>query len=209
MEIALVWLKKESDFGAEIVGSILDDRRQDRTTGEELAAGHHDMNDVALPNSFIENAVLMFNAAVEATRQAVLAEARARRYCRMLGQTLERLNGDAPEDDLESSREWVKRELYERYKDIKDRAWTGVLRSTEVISRLSSSAQKRVEAEFETIKSFEFTVSNIYGFLQGVIEKQGEIQIGMACDVFYLITRYHSENTVYFMGRKSNDKHRT
>jgi hypothetical protein len=209
VEIALVWLKKESDFRSEIVGSILDDLRQDRTTGEELAYGYHDMNDVALPNSFIENAVLMFNAAVKATRQAVLADARARKYCRMLGHTLERLNGDALEDDLESSREQVKRELYKRYKDLKNRAWTGVLRSTEVTSRLSSSAQKRVEAEFETIKPFEFTVSNVYGFLQGIIEKQGEIQIGMACDVFDLITRYHTDNTVYYMGWKSNDKHRT
>jgi len=103
----------------------------------------------------------------------------------------------------------VKRTLFKRYHDLKNRAWVSILRSTQVTSRLSSAAQKRLEADFETVKSLEFTVPNIYGFLQGIIDQQGDIQLAMICDVFDLITRYYSDNTVYFMGWKSNDQHRT
>jgi hypothetical protein len=41
------------------------------------------------------------------------------------------------------------------------------------------------------------------------VESQGKIQIDMACDVFDLITKYHTDNTVFYKGWKSNDKHRT
>jgi hypothetical protein len=209
VEIALVWLDKTSRFEQEILGKILDDLKTDTANEDSLAADFTDMNPLALPNSFIENAVLMFNAAVESARQVVMSEARANRYRQMLGKTLGQLNGHGAFDDNHSSVHWVKQQLYERYIDLKDRAWTGILRSTQVTAKLSSSAQKRLEADFETIKVLEFTVTNIYGFLQGILDRQDEIQIGMACDVFDLITRYHSENVVFYLGWKSNDKHRT
>lgn len=209
VEIALVWLKKSSSFEQDILGNILDDLSRDQATDDNLAEEFEQLNPLALPNSFIENAVLMFNAAVESARQAVMTEARARRFRQMLGKTLGEMNGDGGDSSADSSVNWVKAELYGRYTNIKNRAWAGILRSTQVTSKLSSSAQKRLEAEFETIKSLEFTVANIYGFLQGILDKQGDIQIGMAADVFDLITRYHSENSVFYLGWKSNDKHRT
>lgn len=209
VEIALVWLKKSSSFEQDILGNILDELSRDQATDDNLAEEFEQLNPLALPNSFIENAVLMFNAAVESARQAVMTEARARRYRQMLGKTLGEMNGDGGDNSADSSVNWVKAELYGRYTNIKNRAWAGILRSTQVTSKLSSSAQKRLEAEFETIKSLEFTVSNIYGFLQGILDKQGDIQIGMACDVFDMITRYHTENSVWYMGWKSNDKHRS
>lgn len=67
-----------------------------------------------------------------------------------------------------------------------------------MLSRLSSGAQKRVESEFEQLKKLEFTVSNVYGFLLGIIEGQGQIRIDMACDIFDQITRYHTENSCYY-----------
>ena len=66
----------------------------DQATDDSLAAEFEQLNPLALPNSFIENAVLMFNAAVESARQAVMTEARARRYRQMLGKTLGEMNGD-------------------------------------------------------------------------------------------------------------------
>src|SRR5690606_32066792 len=103
----------------------------------------------------------------------------------------------------------VRNSFASTYDDLKDSAWTGILQSTHVLSRLSHAAHKRVLSEFENIKALEFTVANVYGFLHGIAQKGGEIQLGMICDVFDLITRYHTENTVYYMGWKSNDKHRT
>jgi hypothetical protein len=41
------------------------------------------------------------------------------------------------------------------------------------------------------------------------VNKQGDIQIEMLCDVFDLFTRYHTDNAVYYQGWKSNTKHRT
>ena len=209
VEIALVWLKKTSTFEEELLGNILDDLRRDQASAESLAGDCQPIHELALANAFIDNAVLMFNAAVEAARQSAFSEARAMRYRKMLGQTLGELNGDAAVKSAHTTLDWVKNQLYTDYSDLKDRAWSGILRSTQVTSRLSSAAQKRLESDFETIKSLEFTVPNIYGFLQGIIDQQGDIQLSMVCDVFDLITRYHSDNTVFYMGWKSNDKHRS
>lgn len=209
VEIALVWLKKESAMDRELLGDILDNLKKDQ---QEPEFAYEEAQSLALPSSFIENLVTAFKAAVEATRQSVIAEARANYYCRILGQTYAVVRGEegAKGDKLQSSKEWVRSELGKRYDDIKDRAWTGILNSTQVQGKLSSAAQRRLETEFKQIKSLDFTCENIYGFLLGLVEKQGEIQIGMACDVFDEIVRYHSEgNGVWYMGWKSNDKHRT
>ena len=208
VDVALVWLKKTSTFEQDILGSILDDLSQDRREADDVAGEFQLPHELALPNAFIDNAALMFNAAVEAARQAVVSEARASRYRAMLGKTLGELSGGGISSEDESSSDAVKRTLFKRYHDLKNRAWTSILRSTQVTSRLSSAAQKRLESDFEAVKSLEFTVPNIYGFLQGIIDQQGDIQLSMVCDVFDLITRYHSDNTVFYMGWKSNDKHR-
>lgn len=209
VDVALVYLKKESSFGKDLVGDIMDGLQREGHHG--LDAGFEEVNELAIPANFIENSVLMFDAAVKSMRESVFAEARASKYASRMGMTMEQMSSESGKDDLknEESLKWVREEIHSRYSDLKNRAWTGILRSTEVLSRLSSSAQKRVESEFETIKKLEFSVSNIYGFLGGLVAKQGEIQIEMACDVFDLITRYYSDNTVYYMGWKSNDVHRT
>ncbi|WP_020481821.1 DUF4942 domain-containing protein [Methylomonas sp. MK1] len=209
VDVALVWLKKTSTFEQDILGNILDDLRQDRREADDLVGEFQLPHELALPNAFIDNAVLMFNAAVEAARQGVVSEARASRYRSMLGKTLGELSGGGIGSEDDSSSDAVKRMLFKRYHDLKNRAWASILRSTQVTSRLSTTAQKRLESDFETVKSLEFTVPNIYGFLQGIIDQQGEIQLSMVCDVFDLITRYYSDNAVFYMGWKSNDKHRT
>lgn len=209
VDVALVYLKKEASFGKDLAGDIMDGLKREGHHG--LDAGFEEANELAIPANFVENSVLMFNAAVKAMRESVFTEARGRKYAARIGMTMEQMNGKPGKDELkdDASLKWVREEIGSRYADLKNRAWTGILRSTEVLSRLSSAAQKRVESEFEDIKKLEFSVSNIYGFLGGLVAKQGEIQIEMACDVFDLITRYHSDNAVFYMGWKSNDAHRT
>ncbi len=211
VDVALVYLEKKSSFGKELVGDIMDGLKQEGHHG--LDAGYEELNELAIPANFVENSVLAFEAAVKAMRQSVFAEARAARYSARLGKSMDEMNKEQAAETSHSeemnSLQWVRQEIHKRYSDFKDRAWTGILRSSDVLERLSSSAQKRIESEFETIKKLEFSASNIYGFLGGIMAKQGEIQIGMACDVFDLITRYHSDNTVYYMGWASNDAHRT
>jgi hypothetical protein len=50
---------------------------------------------------------------------------------------------------------------------------------------------------------------NIYGFLCGIVDNAGAIQVGMMLDVFDTISRYHDENTFFYRGWKSNGRHRT
>lgn len=211
VEVGLVYLCKQADTSA-IIGDILGEMKADNQA-HSLGADFHEAHDLALPNNFAENTVLAFKAAVEAMRQEVYAEARASHYAKLLGETMAKVNGDASGESSAgstgSTATWVRGELGKRYGKLKDQAWTGILRSTQVTSRLSSRAQRRLEAEFENIKKLEFSESNIYGFLAGLANAGGQIQIEMACDVFDLITKYHSDNTVFYMGWKSNDKHRT
>jgi hypothetical protein len=209
VDVALVYLRKESTFDKDLLGDIMDGLMMDGD--RDLGAGFQEANELAIPANFVENAVLMFDAAVKAMRESVFAEARASKYASRIGMTMEQLNSDSHDGETsdKSSLKWVRCETHKRYEELKNRAWASIIRSTDVLHRLSSSAQKRIESEFEEIKKLEFSVSNIYGFLGGLAAKQGDIQIQMACDVFDLITRYHTENTVYYMGWKSNDAHRT
>lgn len=78
-------------------------------------------------------------------RQSVFAEARGQKYAPRIGMTMEQMNGEPSkeEDRDKDSLQWVRQEIHSRYADIKNRAWTGILRSTEVLSRLSSAAHQR------------------------------------------------------------------
>lgn len=214
VDVALVYLRKKASFSKDLAGDILDGLKRERHTG--LDAGYQEDHEMVIPGNFVENSVLAFNAAVKAMRESVFAEARAAKYASRMGKSLGELNTDAEkeheDEDTRSdgSLRWVREAVHERHSKLKAQAWTGILRSTQVLSRLSSSAQKRIESEFETIKILEFSVSNIYGFLSGLIAKQPEINLEMLCDCFDAITRYHTaENAVWYMGWKSNDKHRT
>ena len=209
VEVALVYLCKKADAQKDIFGTLFDDLRNDHATKSSLSRDFKEDLMPALPNTSIENAVLAFTAAARSMRDAVFAQSRASYYCALLGETMAVLNAGGTTAAKKSSVEGVQAALAEKYDELKDRAWTCILRSTNVTKHLSSAAQRRLESEFERIKKLEFTVSNIYGFLCGLMEKQGEIQIEMACDIFDSFTRYHSDNTVFFRGWKSNDRHST
>lgn len=208
VEVALVYLRKSANLEQDLFADMIDGLSIDKETGEGLAAQFESRHEVALPNSEIENRVATLNAAVRTMQAAVFAEAKARHYARLLGKTM----AEYSEERAASSHkivmlDYVRKETAERYGKLKDAAWAGILRSADVTSRLSSHAQRRVESEFEQIKKLEFNTRTIYGFLLGIVESHGQIQIDMACDVFDAITRYHTENTIWYKGWKSNDKH--
>lgn len=207
VEIALIHLTKKSNFDFDVKGNILDSLKKDQASKEDLAYDFSEIHEIALTNTAVENAVLRFNAACRAMQEAVFTEARARYYTCQIGATMERIYSHQEKNECDLK--WVQKKVYERYTDLKNRAWANILHSTEVTNRLSSKAHMRMLSEFEAIKQLEFTVPNIYGFLSGLVQNQGEIQIGMVCDVFDEITRYHEDNTVYYLGWKSNSKHRT
>lgn len=208
VEIALIYLRKVSNVANDVCGDILDKMKRDETKADDLIEDYQEINAVVLPKNYVETQVSAFNAAVIASKEAIFARQRAGYYANILGNTMECIDGGKGINPVETVKN-LANTIHEEYTELKNRAWTSILRSTEVTSRLSSEAQKRLTKEFEVIKCLEFDVPNIYGFLAGLAEKQGDIQLNMACDVFDIITRYHSDNTVFYMGWKSNDKHRT
>lgn len=210
VEIALVYLNKEANLETDIFGDMFEGLSEDKESGAGLAGQFQQAFEVALPKSLIENRVATFNAAVRSMQASVFAEAKATHYASLLGKTMaEHQDQKAAEASQIEVVKHVKTTIAERYGKLKDAAWAGILRSSNVTSKLSSKAQRRVESEFERIKKLEFNCQTIYGFLCGIVESQGQIQIDMACDVFDAITEYHADNTIWFKGWKSNSKHRT
>lgn len=209
VQIAIVHLTKKVDLNRDLFGDLIGSLRKDAETGAGLAGGYEKPQAVALPASVVENNVLAFKAAVQTMRESVMATNKAVYYARLLGETLAVRNGDYVEPSSELSAANIQNTIHEQYVEIKNRAWAGLLRSTNVTSRLSSAAQRRLESDFEVIKQLSFDEANIYGFLAGLIGNQSEIMQSMVCDVFDAISKHHVDNAQIFKGWKSNSKHRT
>lgn len=204
VEIALVHLEKKAD-SRDLLGTLLVDLSKDSGAPDGIEIDCH--QDLAIPNSNVANAVLAFNAAWVATQELVRAEARAEYYQNLLGPTFEQIIGEQGGDHC--SAEWVRDALHDRYQKLKNSAWANILRMTEINSRLTAGIKAEFARRFEEIKDLDFTVANVRGFLSGLVENQGEIQVEMLCGIFDEITKYHTGNRVHYRGWKSNDKHRT
>lgn len=212
VEVALVYLRKKSNVGEDIARQVLDDLKveDERLKVNRLAEGYKEPQELVIPATVVENHVLAFEAAVKAMRDAVVAEARANRCADLIGRTMAEMVGEFTLVKAEVNSAWVRSTIESRYLGLKDRAWANLLRSSKVEKHLSSSARKRMESIFSTeIAPLDFTVENVNGFLAGLVENQGSIMRQMACDVFDLIVRWHSENVVFYKGWASNDRHRT
>lgn len=200
VDCALVHLKKPAECARDWIADLLARMETDphRESDVELPM------ELALPRSFVETQCAAFRAAVKAMREAARASAVAAYYSERNGKTMAEHNCEKGVGKIAPD---LRKALETGYTELKDRAWTSVLRSTETLTRLSQKVQKQAESKFEEIKRLDFTEPNIYGFLLGLVESQPEMQMDMACDVFDTITRHHSENTVFYRGWKSNDKH--
>jgi hypothetical protein len=204
VRVALVWLEKKSDFKTDFFTDLkVDDTEHDET--------YVCPNAIALPNSSIENTVRAFKVAVEKMKTACIAEEEANYFARLVGMDLRRTNegegkDEAPAPDTRS----VTEKINDQYVKLKEAAWRQVLKATDFKTHLSSKAQKRLESDFEQVSKLEFTLSNIYGLLNGIVQQKASIQESMILDVFDLITNeYGTEgNRSYYMGWSSNNKHR-
>lgn len=212
VEVAIVHLTKKADMQRDVIGDVLDTLQGDalHDTGGAGAFAHMANNhELAIPGDVIVMTERAFKAAVAAMRESVIAQARAGYLSRLVGKTMAQRNGEAKDDKPEEMSKAIREGIAQGYDDLKDRAWSEVLHSTKVSSKLSSKAQQRLESDFQRIKRLDFSASNVYSFLIGLIESQGDMHLQMACDCFDEITKYHEDNAVWYMGWKSNDKHRT
>ena len=90
---------------------------------------------------------------------------------------------------------------------LKNRAWSNILNSTEFSKYLSSKAYQKLVADFAEVSALSFTESNIRGFLVGLVNAQGDMNMQMLLDCFDDITKYRPENRAYYRGWKSNTRH--
>lgn len=206
VEVALVYLRKEADMDT-LLGDLLTGLKTDAQSPE--AEEWNKPLEISLSKGAIENSVTVFKAAVKTMKDAAFAEARALYYASLLGCTLAARNTGKEDKAKTQSVDYVQKRIAKEFDDLKDRAWASILRSANVTEHLSSKAQRRVESEFNSIKQLEFSEANIYGFLQGILDSQSQIQMDMAADVFDEIMRYHTDNACYYRGWKSNDQHRS
>lgn len=208
VEVVIIHLEKKSSFNASFINGL---RKEQESKIHGL--DEHRSNEVMLPANELQNIVLNFNCAVESLKIEAIALARLDHYRSRLGRSLldeadlmSKKGGKTESTEAEFS---ASVHFNTEYAKLKQKAWTRVLRSSRISDRLSSAAQRRMEEEFEIISTMEFTMDNVTNFLGGIIEQAGKIQREMVCDVFDLISRYAPENRYYYMGWKSNAKHRT
>lgn len=211
VEVAIVHLVKKADLQHDVIGGLLDTLQVDTLQDGGAGAFAHQIHgqELAIPGDVIEMTDRAFKVAVVAMRDAVIAGARASYFSRLVGKTMAQRSGEAVSDKPEEMSKGIRAGIAKGYDDLKDRAWSEVLQSTKVSSKLSSKAQQRLVSDFERIKKLDFSASNVYSFLIGLIESQDDMHVQMACDCFDEITKYHEDNAVWYMGWKSNDKHRT
>ncbi len=195
VEIALIHLEKKGDIQHDYFTNLQVD------TGESI--DYQDKQELAIKGSTISNAVTVFNTAVAMAKKAAIAQEEANYYARLLGKPLNEMNqpGQVKPDELFKT-------FNETYDDLKNRAWTNVLRSTEFQNHLSSKAYDKLVSDFEQVSKLSFTESNIRSFLIGLIQGKSEMNMQMLLDCFDEITKYHHENRAYYRGWKSNTLHK-
>ncbi|MGP1715770.1 MAG: DUF4942 domain-containing protein [Methylophilus sp.] len=207
VEIALIYLNKVSSYADDVVGDIWSQLQSEEV--EDITGEAFQQHALAVPKNYIENLVVAFKASDIALRQSLFAKYRFTHYASMLGQTIENLRSDTNNKIQGMRPKELQVEYAEGYQDLKNRAWTSILCSTEVRDKMSKKSLAKFESDFIHIKSLEFNTANIYGFICGLLDKQGEIQEEMMLEFFDSVTRYRSDckNAVHYCGYKSNDKH--
>lgn len=212
VDVAIVYLRKIAQAD-KIIGRVFQNLRADDALSFNHGADASNQSEqtLMLPTNFIENAVLIFNAAVAAAQEYAHAKTRANYYAGWLGKTMAQCLDQHENNNGHDTRVTQSaRDLFcKEYLELKDRAWTHILHSTKVREKLTVKTRNKLESEFEKLKALEFTVENIYAFLQGLSESGWEMQRDMLCETFDLFSRYYEDNTAFYMGWKSNGKHRT
>ncbi|CAN7651632.1 DUF4942 domain-containing protein [Acidovorax sp. LjRoot129] len=210
VEIALVYLRKEAEHAVNME-SILDGLKPD----EYKAANEPDthlLSALALPMNFVDRVVMDYEIAVKAARQYSESNAVFEAAKQRLGRTFEEMQSkglDGLAREPAPSVESLIRQGYEEHLvAMRERAWAQVLRSTQLLNKLSSSAQRNVEAQFKTISKLEFSKVNIHGFFAGLMESMDSINADMVLGLFDMIMQRDSDNCTFYRSWKSNEKHK-
>lgn len=211
VEIALVYLRKKADLALNM-DDILNGLKPDQYKADEQPDTHV-LNALALPMNFVDRVVMDYDIGVEAAKQFSQADAVFQAAQQRIGFTFDEMQSKGltaqnrePPVNFEAL---VRANLGEHLEKMRERAWAQVLRSTQVLDKLSSAAQRSVEAEFANISKMEFTKNNIYGFFGGLLHNIASITDEMCLGVFDMIMQRETDNCTFYRSWKSNEKHKT
>jgi hypothetical protein len=212
VEVALIHLEKKPE-GLEKLLNFMDGLKKGNNEYDEEKVSPEICRAIAIPTNFIQNTMHRFKAAVQAARVASEAKAVADSNAGSLGISLQEMQAKGVGNEFretadESVLEVAREDFGKRYRDLKKRAWAQIIRSSLLTDKLSNQARRRLEAEAENIYQLEFTLANVHGFLQGVVESMGDIYKDMICGLFDNIMNRSNENVVFYKSWKSNEKHK-
>ena len=197
VDVVLVYLKKKSGAATAADASLdaaLSQMERERTGAENFEA---DNKTLCIPKSAVETAVDLYDLAVKQAKSSALAQDMAARAARRLNQHMRSIasgsaymqNTDKPKDDEDRD---ILSGWANTCAELREEAWRGILGATMVEGKLSHAANQRLRARFADVSAMSCTVSNIYGFLQGLSESAWEMQLEMMCDLFDSWSKYDS-----------------
>ena len=213
VEVALISLHKHRDINLDY-GFLKDLSKDDMPKQTTLEGDDIDLNkSIAIPQSVVERAVTIYNAACRALRREIdIASSltdTTNYYTRLLEHSLLQSEEEVKNASWSDSETTRQRESYnERIMEIKERAWSTVLKQTKIGQNLSRSVMQDLTSRFEQVSALEFTEQNILSFLLGLSSQTSEMQMQMLAEVHRSFLSYHSENQLYYKGWKSNNRHR-
>jgi len=185
IDVALIHLKKRNSINADYFGGM-------KAAGTEYEPAING-NQLAIPESRIENMVLAYDNAVMSKRKAVIAEAEASYYANLI------------EGNGEDKTNMVKTSLNDFVEGLRKSAWRTVINLADFHKYMTEKVRKEFESQLEIVSQMEFTVGNIKAFLKNLMADYDTIIEDCIEEAFDLMTRYHTENRVHIEGWKSND----
>jgi len=205
VEVALVYLKKKKsvEFWE---GDILQGLDADDTQFSKQFAPSP--QGIAINIGQIPALVRAFHAAWASRKESIIANYRASHYESFFSQEMRKVLGEDEQTKHQPiPQKPIHEAMHEAYKLLRHDAWMSVLNTPEFRKMFTRKAQEEILANFQEIEKMSFSVSNIYGFLQGFSLKRGDLQTQMVCDLFDQITYANSENCLFYRW-KSNERHR-
>ena len=206
VEVALLYLEKESESAFDLGFDSLKKRGEVQEIDPAIAQA------LALPENFIENTYYRFIHAVEMARKAAEYHAMFKAAQDALGLSLTDMQSKGVGSDFREQSKGIKKEankaFRESYEKLQQRAWGQIIRSSLLTDKLSNQARRKVESEANSIYELEFSISNVHGFLAGVIASMGDIYAEMVCGLFDTIIQRSSDNATFYKSWKSNERHK-
>ena len=185
VEVALIKLSKRNSVNSDYFQGMKQAEKED----EPAEYG----NQLALPESRIENMVLAYTSAVDAKRRAVISAAESAYYASLI-------NGNG-----EDETEMVKESLNDFVDHLRESAWRTVTSLADFHKYMTEKVREQFEAQISVVSNLEFTTENIKTFLKNLVRDYDSIIEECIEEAFDLMTRYHKENRVHIEGWKSND----